>query len=86
MGTWGSTGHIGWQGSYGAPPMRTAPTRHPDPTMVSLTRAEFDRLLNIETTAQAAFQAMCDAHVHEKKFSDAVEALDVALHSPALGG
>ncbi len=86
METWGSPGHAGWNSNHGAPSRRTSPTKHPDPTMVSLTRAEFDRLLTIETTAQAAFDAMCDAPIHEKKFSDAAEALNIALHSPTLGG
>ena len=86
METWGSAARMGWQGRYDASTGREPSPAHPDPTMVSLTKAEFDRLLHIEMTAQAAFEEMCAAPIHEKKFSNATEALDVALHSPALGG
>jgi hypothetical protein len=57
-----------------------------DPTIISLTRVEFSRLIGIEQAAKAALDQMSAAHVERKSFIDAAEALDTALHSPVFGG
>jgi hypothetical protein len=57
-----------------------------DPTIISLTRVEFSRLIGIEQAAKAALDQMSTAHVERKSFIDAAEALDTALHSPVFGG
>ncbi len=64
----------------------TAKSATADPTIISLTRVEFSRLIDIERAAKAALDQMSVAHVEQKSFIDAAEALDTALHSPVFGG
>jgi hypothetical protein len=75
-----------WEVGPKAEPARTTSQASADPTIVSLTTAEFQRLLEIESAAQAALMAMSRVQSHEKNFSDAAEALGIALNTPVFGG
>jgi hypothetical protein len=69
---------------YGAPsPM---PRRNGDPSMVSLSVGEMRRLVDIETSARLALDAMGGISLPNKGLTDAARALADALASPALHG
>ena len=75
-----------WEGGSRTATPHMAVAANADPTIISLTKVEFRRLLDIETAAQTALQAMSVASIHEKDLTDAAVALDVALHMPVFGG
>jgi len=55
--------------------------------MVSLTKSELRRLLDIEAAAEAALQAINRPTAPGRwELVAAAEALDVALHMPVFGG
>ncbi len=57
-----------------------------DPSMVSLTIGEVRRLVDIETSALLALEAMSSIPSTDKDLFDAAQALANALASPAHGG
>ena len=57
-----------------------------DPSMVTLSAGEMQRLIDIERSAEAALSAMRAIHSHDQRVTDAASALATALASPALGG
>lgn len=58
-----------------------------DPAIVSLTKVELQRLLDIEAAAQNAVQAMSRPRSPDpRELLAAAKALDVALHMPVFGG
>jgi len=57
-----------------------------DPTMVTLSAGEMQRLIDIERSAEAALSAIRAIRSHDQRVTDAASALASALASPALGG
>ena len=57
-----------------------------DPSMVTLSAGEMQRLIDIERSAEAALSAMRAIRSHDQRVTDAASALASALASPALGG
>jgi hypothetical protein len=57
-----------------------------DPSMVTLSAGEMQRLIDIERSAEAALSAMRAIRSHDPRVTDAASALASALASPALGG
>jgi hypothetical protein len=82
----GSAYRNGWDSGFRPLSTRAPAAANTDPTIVSLTDVEFRRLVDIETAAQIALQAMNIGHINEAEFSKAADALDVALNSPTFGG
>jgi hypothetical protein len=68
-------------GSQSAMPGRTG-----DPSMILLSVGEMRRLVDIETSAQLALDAMSSISFPNKGLTDAAHALANALASPALHG
>jgi hypothetical protein len=68
-------------------PMNMIPVLGMDPAIVSLTKVELQRLLDIEAAAQNAVQAMSRPRSPDpRELLAAAKALDVALHMPVFGG
>jgi len=63
-----------------------ATRRSGDPSMVTLSAGEMQRLIDIERSAEAALSAMRAIRSHDPRVTDAASALASALASPALGG
>ena len=57
-----------------------------DPSLVSLSADEMQRLLDIEQSAELALRAMSAIRSPDQKLTDAANALACALAHPALGG
>lgn len=77
----------GQDARYRSNPSGVAPIQSGDPTMVSLTKSELRRLLDIEAAAEAALQAINRPTAPGRwELVAAAEALDVALHMPVFGG
>ena len=57
-----------------------------DPSLVSLSAGEMQRLLDIEQSAEMALRAMSAIRSPDKCVTDAASALASALANPALGG
>lgn len=57
-----------------------------DPSMVTLSAGEMQRLIDIERSAEAALSAMRAIRSHDPRVTDAASALAAALANPALGG
>jgi len=57
-----------------------------DPSLVSLSAGEMQRLLDIEQSAEVALRAMSAIRSPDQRVTDAASALASALASPALGG
>lgn len=69
----------------GAPPSRTA-VNSGDPSIVSLSVVEMQRLIDIERSAHVALMAMGTINLPNKHVTEAANALADALSTPALGG
>jgi hypothetical protein len=80
--------HLTGQGTrFRAGPMRTTPIATDDPTIVSLTKVELRRLLDIEAAAETVLQAINRPSSPDTwELLAAAQALDVALHMPVFGG
>ena len=57
-----------------------------DPSLVSLSAGEMQRLLDIEQSAEVALRAMSAIRSPDQRVTDAASALASALANPALGG
>jgi hypothetical protein len=57
-----------------------------DPSMVTLSAGEMQRLIDIERSAEAALSALRAVSSHDQRVTDAASALANALANPALGG
>jgi len=57
-----------------------------DPSLVSLSAGEMQRLLDIEYSAEMALRAMSAIRSPDQRVTDAASALASALANPALGG
>ena len=57
-----------------------------DPSLVSLSAGEMQRLLDIEQSAEMALRAMSAIRSPDQRVTDAASALASALANPALGG
>ena len=57
-----------------------------DPSLVSLSAGEMERLIDIEQSAEAALRAMSAIRSPDQCVTDAANALASALARPALGG
>jgi hypothetical protein len=57
-----------------------------DPSLVSLSAGEMQRLIDIEQSAEMALRAMSAIRSPDQRVTDAASALASALASPALGG
>jgi hypothetical protein len=57
-----------------------------DPSMVTLSAGEMQRLIDIERSAEAALSAMRAIRSPDQSVTDAASALASALANPALGG
>jgi hypothetical protein len=57
-----------------------------DPSLISLSEGEMQRLIDIERSAHLALIAMGTITMPTKSITDAATALASALASPALGG
>jgi hypothetical protein len=57
-----------------------------DPSLVSLSAGEMQRLLDIEQSAERAWRAMSAIRSPDQRVTDAASALASALANPALGG
>ena len=57
-----------------------------DPSMVTLSAGEMQRLIDIERSAEAALSVMRAIRSHDPRVTDAASALATALANPALGG
>jgi hypothetical protein len=77
----------GQDAAFRAGAMRTTPVATDDPTIVSLTKVELNRLLDIEAAAETALQAINRPSSPDRwELLAAAQALDVALHMPVFGG
>jgi hypothetical protein len=57
-----------------------------DPSLVSLSAGEMQRLIDIEQSAEMALRAMSAIRSPDQRVTDAASALASALARPALGG
>jgi hypothetical protein len=57
-----------------------------DPSLVSLSAGEMQRLIDIEQSAEMALRAMSAIRSPDQRVTDAANALASALANPALGG
>ena len=57
-----------------------------DPSMVTLSAGEMQRLIDIERSAEAVLSAMRALRSPDQRVTDAASALASALANPALGG
>jgi hypothetical protein len=57
-----------------------------DPSLVSLSTGEMQRLIDIEQSAEMALRAMSAIRSPDQRVTDAASALASALARPALGG
>jgi hypothetical protein len=57
-----------------------------DPSMVTLSAGEMQRLIDIERSAEAALSAMRTIRTPDQRVTEAASALASALANPALGG
>lgn len=60
--------------------------RSGDPSMVTLSAGEMQRLIDIERSAEAALSAMRAIRLPDQRVTEAASALASALANPALGG
>jgi hypothetical protein len=57
-----------------------------DPSLVSISAGEMQRLLDIEHSAEVALRAMSAIRSPDQRVTDAASALASALANPAMGG
>jgi hypothetical protein len=81
-----------WDNFDWKPTARRVPSSSPtveksgDPSLVSLSAGEMQRLIDIEQSAEAALRAMSAIRSPDQRVTDAASALASALARPALGG
>ena len=79
--------NLGWKPT--ARPLSLSPLtvgKSGDPSLVSLSAGEMQRLLDIEQSAEMALRAMSTIRSPDQRLTDAASALATALAHPALGG
>jgi hypothetical protein len=57
-----------------------------DPSLVSLSAGEMQRLIDIEISAEMVLRAISTIRLPDQRMTDAASALASALANPALGG
>jgi hypothetical protein len=79
---------LGWKPIAGPPASSSSPTvdKSGDPSLVSLSAGEMQRLLDIEQSAEMALRAMSAIRSPDQRVTDAASALANALANPAPGG
>ncbi len=70
--------------SFSASPLNVR--KSGDPSIVTLSAGEMQRLIDIERSAEAALAAMRAIRAPDQRVTDAASALASALADPALGG